>query len=531
MHPARNVALATLVSRVLGLVRDKVTVFVFPEALRDAIVLAWTVPNLFRRLFGEGALGISLVPVLTRTEKEHGDARRDAAASSVLCALVTLLLPLASVLLALLWLVPESTLAAPFESHEVGLATVRLLRWMLPYMVLVCVAAQLQTIANLVGRFFLPAISPALSNVTWILAAVLAGVTATQGELPCPTWVAVGVLVGGGLQLLLQWAELRRVGVVLRPAPLWTAEVRAVALRALPMLVGLAASQVNLVIDRWIAESMIVGDGAVTNLYLANRLMQLPLGLIGAALGTAVYPVLARGVAAGDHRQVSASISAALRMVWFLGLPAALGLCLVAQPILSLLFEGGSFDRHAAARSAACLIAYAPSIVFQSVVLLIARLEYARGNHARVVRFSLGAVLLNVLLDFTLVGPMGAGGLAFATTMAALFNAVLLGGCLRSYHDHPWRRELVIPLVRLLGVSLCMGAVVLGARGLIAALPLPTWSRVLGVSWPVESACIVVVCMTLGMLAFLTMARAVAPREWNELRSLLRRRRSDRRAS
>ena len=236
IHSARNVALATMLSRIFGLIRDKITVFVFTKSVADALLLAWTIPNLFRRLFGEGALAAALVPVLAEVEKEQGTKARDCAASAVVTALIAFLGPLLLLLWLGLWQLPEQFFLRWFESESVGRTTRMLLQWMLPYLLLICVAAQLQGLANLAGRFFVPALSPALLNLLWIISA-LGAYWFSDGD---PIWVASGVLLGGVLQIVLQTWELHRVGVHLSPTSIFVESVRRVVRRALPMVLGLA---------------------------------------------------------------------------------------------------------------------------------------------------------------------------------------------------------------------------------------------------------------------------------------------------
>jgi putative peptidoglycan lipid II flippase len=276
VRPARNVAIATMASRILGLVRDKVTVYYFSQVTADALLLAWTIPNLFRRLFGEGALSAALVPVLAETERHEGRAGRNRVARSVIWSLIAFLVPMTVALVAILTVVPERAFLRFFETEETGHQTLRLLRFTLPYLIFICVAGQMQAVANLAGRFFFPALAPALGNVTWIAGALFAAWLARGTLLLSPTnpgpaldpiWVALGILAGGGLQVLCQWIELLKIGEnCLAPAPIRTSEVTEVSRRMAPMLLGLAASQINVLVDRFVAEGMVPGAGAVTQL-------------------------------------------------------------------------------------------------------------------------------------------------------------------------------------------------------------------------------------------------------------------------
>jgi putative peptidoglycan lipid II flippase len=532
VKPARNVAIATMASRVLGLVRDKVTVYYFSQVTADALLLAWTIPNLFRRLFGEGALSAALVPVLAETEQKEGRAGRNRVARSVIWSLIAFLVPLTIVMIAILLFVPERAFLHLFESEETGHQTLRLLRFTLPYLIFICVAGQMQAVANLAGRFFFPALAPAIGNVTWIAGALLAAWLARGSFLIAPAnpgpaldaiWVALGILAGGGLQVVVQWLELLKIGEnCLAPAPIRTSEVTEVSRRMAPMLLGLAASQINVLVDRFVAEGMVPGAGAVTQLYLGNRLMQLPLGVVGVALGTAIYPALARAGARKDLGELAAALCAALRTASTLCLPAIFGLIALAGPIMGLLFEGGEFTRAAAESSGLCMAAYAPTLLFQTAVLLLARAEYARGNQKRPVVYSCVAVVVNIAFDFALVIPFGAAGCAAATSIATLVNAWLLARGLKLGHAVDFRRLLLAPLARVSFVSLLMLAAVAAFRFGIERVDLPSWWRLGALALPARSAALVGGGIAIGLAVFFASARLFARRELGELTDLIR---------
>ena len=517
VKPARNVALATMASRVLGLVRDKVTVYFFPRLTSDAILLAWTIPNLFRRFFGEGALSAALLPVLAETEKREGAAGRNRVARSVIWSLIALLVPLTIAGLLLLAATPERWLAVFFESDAMAHATLRLLRWTLPYLVFICVAGQMQAVANLAGRFFFPALAPTLSNVTWIAGAFFAAWLARRdgSALPDAKWVAIGMLAGGVLQVALQWIELLRVGEnCLAPAPIRTREVTDVSRRMAPMLLGMAAGQINILVDPFVAQKFIDGSGAVTQLYLGNRLMQLPLGVVGVALGTAIYPALARAAARKDWRELEGALTAALRTSITLCLPAIAGLMLLAGPIMSLLFQGGECSAADAAKSAACMAAYAPTLLLQTAVLLLARADYARGNQRRPVIVSCIAVAVNMVLDVVFVLPFGATGIAAVTSIASLVNVWLLMRGLRR-DGFQLGRALARPLLRVGAACLAMSGAVVATRFGLERLALAA---------PIRDAVITGGGIAIGLAVFFFAARFLAEQELEELLRLVGRR-------
>jgi putative peptidoglycan lipid II flippase len=293
-----------------------------------------------------------------------------------------------------------------------------------------------------------------------------------------------------------------------------------------PMLLGLAASQINILVDRFVAEAMVPSAGAVTQLYLGNRLMQLPLGVVGVALGTAIYPVLARAGARNDMKELGGALAAALRMASTLCLPAIFGLFALAGPIMGLLFEGGEFTRDAAESSGICMAAYAPTLLFQTAVLLLARAEYARGNQRRPVVISLIAVGVNIVLDFVLVVPFGAAGTAAATSIATGLNAWLLARGLGLGHAVDFRRRLVLPVVRIATAGSLMLLAVVGVRIGVERLALPAWWRVAGVTLPAANGVLVGGGMIVGLAVFFGCAGLFAKEELRELLALIHQRRA-----
>jgi len=464
-----------MASRVLGLVRDVLFAQLFFGKALDAFALAFTVPNLFRRLFGEGALASALVPVFVR-KMESGD-REGAArlASRAVGAVAALLGALSGVVVVGSGVV---ALVAGVETKTGLVAGV--LAVVMPYVVLICGAAVLMAYLNAAGHFAMPALAPVLLNVALIAAAVLTS----------SVWVlALSVLVGGALQYVCQLVPARALGLPLAPEMrLSDPELRGIGRELLPAVAGLAVFQVNVLVDRLLAEVMVPGDGAVGALFLGNRLMQLPLAVFAISVATAAFPELSARAARGDEEGLRRSLSEAAGSILFWTAPAAAGLVLLAEPITALLFDRGSFlaARDALPRTSLVIMFYSPGLVAYGVAGLYARARYAKGEGRAVVRAALISVGVNLALNVALVlvfrelalspGPgvpparSGEAGLALASSASGLVYMCILA---------PGGRDRWSVRIALLwggGAILAGAATALAGAGVLSASPVrPAW--------------------------------------------------------
>jgi putative peptidoglycan lipid II flippase len=420
----------TVVSRVLGLVRDMLFAVSFFGPALDAFALAFTIPNLFRRLFGEGALASSLVPAFVE-KIEHND--RQGAARLAARALGALLVILGGVTVLVCAVSLIVAFAAGTES-KLGLV-MGILAIVMPYVIMICGAAVLMAYLNATGHFASPALAPILLNVAMIAAAVMSGSV---------WWLAAAVLVGGILQYAVQLVPSMRRGMSALPrVDLADADLRAVGRRLVPAIAGLAAFQVNVLMDRLIAEVLIPGDGAVGSLFLGNRLMQLPLAIFALSIATSSLPEMSALAAKKDRAGLAAALQRSAGSIMFWTIPSVVGLALLAEPIVSLLFERGAFLRSpdALVRTSLAVLFYAPGIVAFGVAGLYARGFYAQGDPKAVVRASVWAVALNLVLNIALVllfqrfalkpgveaaACSGEAGLALASTASGIYYLALL---------------------------------------------------------------------------------------------------------
>ncbi|HEX7284270.1 MAG TPA: murein biosynthesis integral membrane protein MurJ, partial [Vicinamibacterales bacterium] len=417
--------LATITSRVLGLVRDQVLAFYFGAGdANDAYRVASRIPNLVRDLFAEGAMSAAFVPTFTRELTLNGRERAWQLASSVINALliVTGIVVIAGVIFAepLVRLYASDFAEVPGKLE----LTIYLTRISFPFLTLVAVAAALMGMLNSLGHFFIPALSPAMFNVAVIVMSVtLIPLAPAMGIAPI-TIVAIATLVGGIGQLAIQWPPLKREGFRYRAMlNLKDEGLHRVLLLMGPGTIGMAATQINVFVNTVLATSQ--GTGAVSWLDFAFRLMYLPIGLFGVSIATAATPVISRMVANQEFARIRSTLANALGLMMFLNVPATVGLIVLARPIVAVIFERGEFTPADTAATAAALQFYAIGLVGYSIVRIISPTFYALQRSRVPVMVSAGSVLVNVALNLALVRMMGYRGLALGTSITAILNATV----------------------------------------------------------------------------------------------------------
>ncbi len=461
-----TIGLWTMGSRLLGFLRDVLIASALGAGpVADAFFVALRLPNLFRRLFGEGAFNAAFVPLFTQKLRNEGEAAAREAAQSVLAVMVPWLYGLA--LLGTLFMpLLMAALAPGFGRDPAKFAlAVSLSRLTFPYLPLICLAALLSGVLNGLGRFAAAAATPILFNLA-LIAALLAPLPPflpTRGHA-----LALGVSLSGMAQLVLLGFALARRGFSLRlPWPRIDETVREVGRRLIPGLIGAGVTQINVALDTVIAS--LLPAGSVSLLYYADRVNQLPLGTIGAAVGTALLPRLSGETAGG-----SALIDRAVRFALLLALPGALGLMVLAQPIMVVLFRHGALDEAEALRSAGALALYAVGLPAFVLAKTLQPGFFARGDTATPVRIGIAVVALNLVLNLALIRAIGLYGPPLATTLAAMVNVLWLAALLIRRGLWTPERRLWADLGRIALASLFMAALLLGlVRLWPAPLPFP----------------------------------------------------------
>ncbi|MBR0681520.1 murein biosynthesis integral membrane protein MurJ [Roseomonas eburnea] len=450
----------TMASRILGFARDMLIASRLGAGpVADAFFIALKLPNLFRRLFGEGAFNAAFVPAFAGTLAAEGRANAQALAERM-GALMALWLGML-VLLGILFMPQMMRVLAPgfVEDPAKFALTVELTRITFPYLMLICLTALVGGVLNGLDRFAAAAAAPVFFNlISMATLLFLTPYVATAGHA-----LAWGVLASGVVQLAIVLWATAQAGMalnILRP-PAITPEVRQVLRRMVPGVIGAGVVQLNLAVDVVIAS--LLPSGAISFLYYADRVAQLPLGVIGAAVGTALLPLLSRQLRAGQPLSAHRSMNRAVEMSLLLTLPAAVGLAAAAGPIIAALFQRGAFGAVEASASSMALIAYAVGLPAFVLVKVFAPGFFARGDTATPVKLGLFAVALNLALNLVLMGPLQHVGVALSTSLAAWANAAMLL-CLLTRRRHfvaDRRARRAVP--RILAAAAAMGVAVAAA--------------------------------------------------------------------
>jgi putative peptidoglycan lipid II flippase len=417
---------ATLASRVLGLVREQVLAALFGAGNdMDAFLVAFRVPNLVRDLFAEGAMSAAFVPTFTRYLTLSGKADAWRLANNLLNTLI-----IATGLIVGIGMLCAPQIvrayAADFSAVPGKLElTVQLTRVMLPFLVLVAVAAALMGMLNSLQHYFVPALSPAMFNVATIVGAITLVPLMSHLGWPPIMAVAIASIVGGVAQIAVQWRPLWQEGFRYRFSidPRDSGLLHVLLLMG-PGTLGLAATQVNIFVNTLLATAQ--GTGAVSWLSYAFRIMYLPIGLFGVSIATAVLPAVSQHAAVSDERGIRETVSRGLALMLVLNVPATAGLIVLARPIVQLLFEHGKFLPADTVATSSALRLYALGLVGYSTARIASPTFYVLGQSRIPVAVSAGTVLVNVLLSVALVRTIGFLGLALGTSLAALANGGLL---------------------------------------------------------------------------------------------------------
>jgi putative peptidoglycan lipid II flippase len=425
LRAAATVSGMTLLSRVTGLARELIVARAFGAgAEMDAFNVAFRLPNLLRRMFAEGAFSQAFVPILAEVRTRHGEARTQSLLSHVVSALFWTLLAvsIAGALGAplLVWMIASGLAKNP---AAFDLATA-MTRWMFPYILFMSLVAFSAGVLNTFNRYAVPAVTPVLLNLSFI---VFAGLLAQRFDPPIFA-LAAAVVVGGVLQLAVQLPALARIGRLPRLTGLRAAlrddAVRRILRLMLPAIFAVSVAQVSLIINTNIASHL--ATGSVSWLAYADRLMEFPTALLGVALGTVLLPNLSRANAEQRADDYSALLDWGLRLTCLTALPAAVGLGLLSEGVVAVLFQGGRFGAQDVAQTAAALIGYAVGLFGLIAVKILAPGFYAQQDIRTPVKIALVVLVATQLANLALVPLLAHAGLALAISLGALANAAML---------------------------------------------------------------------------------------------------------
>lgn len=452
----------TMMSRIFGFVRDiLIAAMLGAGPIADAFFVAFKLPNFFRRLFAEGAFNAAFVPLFTGRLAADGRAAAQSFAAQVMAVMVTALLVFVTVFQIAMPVLMYG-LAPGFAAEPAKFAlAVDLTRITFPYLLFISLVSLLGGVLNSLGRFAAAAATPILLNL--ILIGSLLG---AAPYLPTPGHaLAWGVAVAGIVQFLWLIIACRRAGMSFRlPRPRLTPQVRRLLRLMLPGAVGAGVVQINLVIDIMIAS--LLPTGAISFLYYADRVNQLPLGVVGVAIGTALLPLLSRQIRAGEEAAARASMNRALEFSLLLSVPAAAALMVIAQPVVTVLFQRGAFGADTGTATAHALMAYAAGLPAYVLIKVVGPGFFAREDTTTPVKVAVFCVALNLVLNLILIQFIAHVGIALATAISAWVNAGLLAFILQRRGHHTMDDRLKKRLPRMVFAAAVMAA------GLVAAMEL-----------------------------------------------------------
>jgi len=446
----RQIALLTAVSRIFGFVRDiTYSHFFGANALLDAWAIAFKIPNLARRLFGEGAASASFVPIYSQQLHTNGEGARQLI-NTVVTVLFVVLAAIVLMGEALIWAYCKFFTVTGETGLVLSLASV-----MLPYMLLVCIVAILAGILNVHRHFAAPAAAPIILNIFIIAAVVLTGWVFGIKARQQLFFVAAAVLIAGLVQIAIQLPPLRAAGVSIRPAwQIHSQAFRKIIILMGPMILGLTVTQINTLADDLIAWGlsgspekgslfMLLGQkiayplqrGSVSHLYYAQRMYQLPLGLFGISLATAIFPVMSSFAAKKDFVGLAGTVSQGLRGALFIAIPATMGVAAIAKPLISLAFQHGQFTAADTDMVAATLMFYLLGLCGFFIQQIVTRAFYSVQDSKVPMHSALVAVFANIVLNLVLVWFLGTGGLALSTAICSYLQVIILLFVLRRRLD------------------------------------------------------------------------------------------------
>ncbi len=500
----------TVLSRVLGFVRDMVVALALGAGLgSDAFFVAFRIPNLLRRLFAEGALSAAFIPTFVETLQRDGKHEATRLASKVMTfsAIVLALVTAAGIF----WspLVVTLTAKGFVDIPEKFALTVQLNRVMFPYIFFISLVALMSGVLNSVGHFAAPAAAPVLLNICMIAAVTLSGSLFGREPVYALAW---GVVIAGILQLVLQIPFLSLTGMRLRPDFGFNEPgMKRIGRLFVPAALAGAVYQINVLVGTILASML--PTGSISWLWYADRLVELPLGIFAIAFGTAVLPSMSRLAGNGDMKGLAGSISFALRLIAFFIVPASVGLIVLSEPIVAVLFQRGLFTATDTLRTAEALRWYAVGLWAFSGLKVVTQAFFSLKDTTTPFRTAVIAVVVNLVAGLLLMGPMAHRGLALATSLSAAANLLILFYILdRRLRPFPCE-ELFNSLWRICGASAVM------AVGLVCVMPLGDWT--LGLTS--RNGLVLLGSILGGIAAFGITAHVLGCRELKSVLGMLRR--------
>ncbi len=472
LKSARTVSLCTLLSRVLGLARDIICASFFGTGLVwDAFVVAFKIPNLFRRLFGEGALSAAFIPVFT----EYLETKGKKEAWELVNVTGTLLFIILGSLVVLAE-ISFSVIPTAFSLNQKWELVLSLLIITFPYVLFICMVALAMAVLNSLKHFLIPALAPVTLNICWIMGVLLLTPVCGNTLDKKIFGLAIAILIGGMIQLAMQLPVLKKEGITFKPSLYFSHPgLKRILALMLPIIFGLAVVQINVLMDSFIAiafakppggaESFSIAgiairypleSGAASVLYYADRLIQFPLGVFGIAMATAVFPFFSTYAARKEWTNFTDTFNQAVRVVLFIGIPASAGLILLRRPLVELFYERNAFTAESTFRTTAVILFYSLGVWAYSASHVIIRAFYSIQDTKTPVKVGAGMVGLNLILNLTLIWFLREGGLALATAISATIQILILFVLLRKKLNITGHKHVITSAIKTFIATLLM---------------------------------------------------------------------------
>ena len=446
-------SVATFISRVLGYVKDMILAVYFgATGLSDTFFVAFRIPNLLRELFAEGSMSSAFIPVLTEYQAKNG---KDEAKRLVRITFTFIMIFVGLICLIGIIFAPSivTAIAPGFLSMpEKFSLTVLLTRAMFPFLLFISLAALIMGALNSRRVFFIPALAPAMLNVSIIVTVIS---LASKMEQPIIA-VAIGVALGGFVQFAFQIPSFLKNGYSLKPEyDFRHPGLKKMSILMLPATMGMAVAQINIFISTILASYL--AAGSITYLYYSMRLVQFPVGIFGVAMGMAVLPALSEHALKGDYDKLRDDFSFALRLLFFITIPAMAGLIALREPIVNILFQRGKFDYAATAGTADALLFYSLGIWAIVGVRIVTASFYSMQDTKTPIKILVVTVMTNIILSLALMGPLKHSGLALANALASTVNFLLLFYFLRKKLERLGARRIIKSFLKISLASIVMG--------------------------------------------------------------------------
>jgi len=512
---ATIVSMITMLSRVLGYVRDAISAALFGVGVvSDAFFVAFRIPNLLRNLMAEGALASAFIPAFTEyIEKKPKKTVWNLAANAL--TLLTIVMVFITALGVIFAPIIVKIIAPGFSSDpEKFRLTVELTRYLFPFILFMSISALFMGILNSLKQFSIPAFAPVILNISMITAGIfICPLFGLSPEKQVYGWV-IGALAGAFLQIVLQYIPAARSGFILKPLiDLKDSGLRKMGRLMVPATFAQSVTQLNLLINTILASLLV--QGSVTYLYYGNRLMQLPLGVFGVAIATVSFPYIAQYAARKDTKNLRDTIHSSLKQAFFIVIPASAGIIFLSEPINTLLFYYGRFSHADAINTARVCVMYSLAIFAYTGVKILTQVYYAIDSASTAVKISIASLVVNLALCLILMKPMQYLGLALATAIAGVFHFILLYVFIEKKVGDIKTKQLVVFSAKLVIISLVMGAAVFFASGYMTGIWNVKFNRI-------TNAIIVLISISLGMMVYFGLVKLAGIREGDRFFELLR---------